>query len=146
MASEAAKLQSLTQTAVDSVKGYENAAQVAKSPELKQILTQAASRRQQVVDQLNQELVRLGGQAQTTGSAMGGAHRIWTQISDAFGSGDEQAAERVEEGEDYIEEQFRDALDDGDFSPQTLEVVRRAYDQIKEGERLADQLEQQYGD
>lgn len=144
MASEAAKLQSLTQTAVDSVKGYENAAQVAKSPGLKQTLTQAASRRQQVVEQLNQEIVRLGGQAQTGGSAMGGAHRIWTQISDAFGSGDEQAAERVEEGEEYIAEQFRGVLDDGDLSPQTREVVRRAYDDIQQGERLAKQLEQQY--
>jgi uncharacterized protein (TIGR02284 family) len=144
MASEAARLQSLTQTAVDSVKGYESAAQVAKSPALKQTLTQAASRRQQVVDQLNQEIVRLGGQAQTSGSALGGAHRVWTQISDAFGSGDEKAAERVQEGEDYLEEQFRDALDDSDFSPQTREVVSRAHGDITQGERLANQLADQY--
>lgn len=144
MANAVSKLQSLTQTAIDSAQGYETAADRAKSANLKQILSEAGAKRRRLVDQLNAEIVRLGGERQESGSASGAAHRVWTQISDAFGSGDERAAERVEEGEDYIEEKFRDALDDSDFSPETREVLRRAHAEIKEGERMTDRLEEQY--
>lgn len=144
MASEAAKLQSLTQTTIDSVKGYETAAERAKSPALQSTLREAAMRRQKCVDMLNDEIVRLGGERQTSGSTAGAAHRVWTQISDAFGSGDEKATDRVEEGEDYLEKKFREALDDTDFSPQTREVVQRAHRDAMEGERMTDRLAAQY--
>lgn len=144
MANALSKLQSLTQIAIDSAKGYETAAERAKTPSLKQTLADAGSKRRRLVEQLNAEIVRLGGERQESGSASGAAHRVWTQISDAFGSGDEKAAERVEEGEDYIEEKFRKALDDDDFTPETREVLRRAHAEIEEGERMTDRLEEQY--
>jgi len=144
MASEAARLRTLAQVSIDSVKGYEAAAEAAKSPELKQTLRECAVRRQQVVDRLNAEIARLGGERQTSGSAAGAAHRAWTQVSDAFGSGDETATDRIEEGEEYLEEQFRKALEDGDFSPETREIVRQCHAEIKEDARRAEQLEDQY--
>jgi uncharacterized protein (TIGR02284 family) len=88
--------------------------------------------------------MRLGGKKRTDGSSMGAAHRAWTSISDAFSSGDEKAAERVEEGEDYIEKKFREALDNKDIQPATREVLQRAHAEIQEGERLTDRLEKQY--
>lgn len=144
MANAVSKLESLTRIAIDSANGYENAADAAKSPELKRILADAGTKRRRLVDQLNTELVRIGGERQTSGTASGAAHRAFTQLSDMFGSGDEKATDRVEEGEDYIEEKFRDALDDNDFTPETREMLRRAHAELKEGERLADRLEKQY--
>lgn len=144
MASEAAKLQSLTQVTIDSVKGFESAAQTAKDPKLQSILRECATKRQSVVERLNSEIVRLGGERQTSGSAAGSAHNVFTRISDAFGSGDEQATDRVEEGEEYLEKKYRDALDDGDFSPETRQVVQAAHAEVQEGKRLAERLEDQY--
>ena len=54
------------------------------------------------------------------------------------------AAERVEEGEDYICDKFKDAIDGGKLSPAPLTVVQQAYSEIKEGERITDALEEKY--
>lgn len=137
-------LRSLTQTAIDSARGYELAAENADSPALKQILLDAGSRRRKLVAELNEELVRLGGEAQDSGSTAGSIHHAWTRMTEAFQNGDASAADRVEEGEDYIEKKFREALDNGDFEPRTREVIQRAHVQLTEGERLADRLAAQY--
>lgn len=144
MANTVSNLESLIKTTIDSAVGYERAAETAKSPGLQQVLRAQAQKRRQTIALLNQELVRIGGTTQESGSALGAAHHVWTRISDAFGSGDEAAAERVEEGEDYIEEKFSDALEASDWDPQTRQVLQQAHAEIKEGERLADQLEKQY--
>lgn len=144
MATTATNLESLIKTTIDSAEGYERAAETAKSEPLKQILREQSRKRRQTIAELNQELVRIGGQAQDRGSAAGAAHHIWTRISDAFGSGDEAATDRVEEGEDYIEKKFREALDHQDWDPRTREVLQRAHSEIAEGERLTDRLEKQY--
>lgn len=144
MANDLKILETLTDTAIDSAKGYESAADLAKTPGLTKVLREQATKRRQLVEELNAEIVRLGGSPRTSGSTMGAAHRAWTAISDAFSKGDEEATERVEEGEDYIEKKFREALDNGDFGPQTRDVLERAHAEISEGERLTDRLEEQY--
>lgn len=144
MANEVKLLETLTDTAIDSAKGYEAAAELAKTPSLATILKEQAQKRRRLVDELNAEISRLGGSPRTSGSTMGAAHRAWTAISDAFSKGDEEAAERVEEGEDYIEKKFREALDKGDLDPATREVLVKAHAEIAEGERLTDRLEKQY--
>ncbi|MDX6749679.1 PA2169 family four-helix-bundle protein [Geminicoccaceae bacterium 1502E] len=137
-------LTSLVQTTIDSAEGYERAAEHAKAAELKQVLRDQAARRRQLVNDLNTELVRLGGERQERGTTSGAAHRIWTQVSTAFKDNDEAAAERVEEGEDYLEKKFREALDRSDWEPATLRVLQQAHAQVKEGERLTDRLEDRY--
>jgi len=137
-------LRSLVQTTIDSAEGYDRAAEQARSPELKAVLQDAAEKRRQLVTDLNTELVRLGGERQERGSTAGSAHQIWTRISTAFKDRDEAAAERVEEGEDYIEKKFREALDRQDWEPATRQVLQRAHGQVKEGERLTDRLEDLY--
>ena len=144
MATTANNLESLIKTTIDSAEGYERAAETAKSESLRQILREQSRKRRQTIAELNQELVRIGGQTQERGSAAGAAHHVWTRISDAFGGGDEAATDRVEEGEDYIEKKFREALDHQDWDPRTREVLQRAHSEIAEGERLTDRLEEQY--
>jgi uncharacterized protein (TIGR02284 family) len=138
-------LRSLTQTTIDSAQGYGRAAENATSQQLKNVLNEAAARRLRVVADLNEELVRLGEEPQKDGSTMGSLHHAWTRISDAFTSGDKAAADRVEEGEDYIRGKFEEALANTDLQPQTRDAIQRALSQIREGERLADQLDAQYG-
>ena len=144
MADTASNLKSLIQTTIDSAEGYQRASETANSPQLKSILCEQSEKRRQLVTELNQELVRIGGEAQDRGSTSGSLHHVWTRMTEAFKDGDEGASERVEEGEDYIEKKFREALEDKNWDPRTREVLERAHSQIKEGEQLTDRLEEQY--
>ena len=144
MATDLKILQTLTDTAIDSVKGYEKAAERATKPQLKTTLTQQAARRRSTVEKLNAEVRRLGGEPRTEGSTAGAAHRAWVGLADAIGDKNKNAAERVEEGEDYICDKFKEAVDNGKLSPAPLAVVQQAYREIKEGERVTDALEEAY--
>lgn len=137
-------LETLTDTTIDSAIGYERAAEHAKSAALKETLATQATARRRLVEDLNAEIIRLGGQPRDSRSFSGSVHHAWTNIATMFDDADESAAERVEEGEDYIEKKFRNALDKEEFEPQTHQLLQRAHGEIAEGERLTDQLEEQY--
>lgn len=96
------------------------------------------------VEMLNAEVSCLGGPTRTDGSAAGAAHRAWLSLADAVGDKNGNAAERVEEGEDYICEKLKEAIDDGTLSPPSLAVVQKAYQEIQEGERVTNVLEEAY--
>lgn len=137
-------LETLIDTTYDSVAGYRKAAEIAKSDSLRRTLEAQAARRQQSLDLLNQELVRHGGELVTKGTATGALHRLWLDITALFESDDEAAVERVEEGEDYIAGKLDTALEVTDLDPQTRTVIERVRAEVREGERLADQLERQH--
>ena len=144
MADGLSLLETLTDTAIDSALGYEKAAEKATNSGLKSTLTEQAAKRRDTVEKLNAEIRRLGGEVRTKGSTAGAAHRAFTSLADAFGDSNERAAERVEEGEDYIEKKFREALDKDDLTPESRAVVQAAHREISEGEKLTDRLEEQF--
>ncbi|RDC60202.1 hypothetical protein HME9302_01402 [Alteripontixanthobacter maritimus] len=137
-------LETLTDTTIDSCIGYEKASQNATHAGLKQTLQQQGQERRKLVGQMNQEISRLGGTPRDDGTFSGGAHRVWTDITTAFGDKNESAVERVQEGESYLEEKFEAALKDDDLQPETRQLVQQAHQQVCQGERLADQLERQF--
>lgn len=135
---------SLTDTTFDSVEGYRQAADKADSPQLKQALTQRLQQREQTLAQMNAELERQGDQLTTKGTLTGEAHQLWQSITSAFESNDEAAAERVEEGEDYIKGKFEKALEGGQLEAQERTIVQQCYSEICEGEHFGDMIEKQY--
>jgi len=137
-------LKTLTDTTIDSVEGYRKAAEKADSPRLKQLLNERMAKREQILATLNAELQRRGESLVTKGTLSGDLHRLWMGITDLFENGDEAAAERVEEGEDYLKAKFEAALDGDNLDPQERAVLQSCYTEICEGERFADMLEQQY--
>lgn len=134
-------LETLTDTVFDSVEGYRKAADKASAPHLKQALTERAQRRQATLDQLNSALQRQGGELVTKGTTAGALHRVWTDITDLFDSGDDAIASRVEEGEDYLAGKFEEALKTDDLDPQVRSVIQAAYTEIKDGERFTNALD-----
>lgn len=136
-------LESLIDTTYDSIEGYRKAADIANAPHIKRAFTDQLARRQKTLDSLNNELVRVGGELITKGTLAGQLHRMWTSITDLFGTDDKTAVERVEEGEDYLAEKFEEALKHADLDAHTRSVIQTAYREIKEGERLADCLSDQ---
>lgn len=137
-------LKTLTDTAFDSVEGYRKAAEKANNPELKQKLMSRAEKRQQSVAALNAEVERQGGEMVTKGTMTGELHQMWLGITSAFESNDEAAAERVEEGEDYIKGKFEAALESDQLDDQSRAVVQQVYAEICEGEQFGNSVEKQY--
>ena len=135
---------SLTDTTFDSVEGYRQAGDKAESPQLKQALQQRCQSREQTLQQMNAELQRQGDELVTKGTMTGEAHQMWQSIASAFESNDEAAAERVEEGEDYIKGKFEQALESDQLEAQERAIVQQAYAEICEGERFGDMIAKQY--
>ena len=135
---------SLTDTTFDSVEGYRQAAETANNSQLTQALQQRGQERGQTLQQMNAELQRQGEELVTKGTLTGEAHQMFASISDMFESGDEAAAERVEEGEDYIKNKFQEAIEINQLEAQERAVVERCYNEICEGERFGDMIEKQY--
>ena len=100
--------------------------------------------REQTLRQMNAELERQGDELVTKGTMAGEAHQMFASISDMFESGDEAAAERVEEGEDYIKNKFQEAIESNQLEAQERAVVERCYNEICEGEQFGDMIEKQY--
>lgn len=135
---------SLTDTTFDSVEGYRKAAEKADSAQLKHALQQRCQQRQETLGKMNAELQRQGDELVTKGTMTGEAHQMWASITSAFENNDEAAAERVEEGEDYIKDKFESALEDDDLQAEERAVVQQCYAEISEGERFGDLIERQY--
>ena len=135
---------SLTDTTYDSVEGYRQAGEKADSPQLKQALQQRCQSREQTLQKMNAELQRQGDELVTKGTMTGEAHQMWQSITSAFENDDEAAAERVEEGEDYIKGKFEQALESDQLEAQERAVVQQAYAEICEGERFGDMIAKQF--
>ena len=125
-------LNSLLRTTIDSVKGYENSAQELDSERLRQIFRERADQRQQVVQQLREEVRRLGGDPADSGSAMGSMHHVWEDLKGAVTGKDEQATiNQTEAAEDYLKEQFEDAMNS--LTGDSRQVVEQCYQQVRQG-------------
>lgn len=144
MSSTKLRLEALAEMTFDSVEGYRKAADTSNSANLKRILSDQANKRAMTLNRLNTELVRLGGEPVTNGTPSGSFHRLWLDVTDLFTKGDKAAVNRAEEGEDHLADHFKAALESDDIEPATHAVIRAAYDEIHDGERLttllADQL------
>lgn len=135
---------SLVDTTFDSVEGYRKAADKADSPQLKAALKDRLGKREETLAALNGELQRQGDELVTSGTVTGAAHRVWTDISDIFDHSDEAAAERVEEGEDYLKKKFEEALDHADLAAEERAVAQQCFAEIQDGERFGDTIAKQY--
>ena len=135
---------SLTDTTFDSVEGYRQAAEKADSAQLTQALNQRLQQREATLRQMNAELERQGDELVTKGTVTGEVHQMWQSITSMFGNSDDNVAERVEEGEDYIKNKFQEALDSDQLEGQERAVVQQCYNEICEGEQFGDMIEKQY--
>ncbi|MBZ6378439.1 MULTISPECIES: ferritin-like domain-containing protein [Pacificimonas] len=139
-------LETLTDTAIDSVRGYELVAERADNPAVKTAFRDRAQNRRETVAKLNDELVRVGGEARTEGTVTGDLHRIWTKLTDRLFDSNKAATDNAEEGEDYIRKKFEAVIDGGLLKdePKTLMVIENALTEIRAGERITDMFEERY--
>jgi uncharacterized protein (TIGR02284 family) len=134
-------LNELIETTIDSVTGYEDSAQNIENERLRQIFRERANERQQVVQQLREEVRRLGGEPEEGGTFLGKAHQRFEDLKAAVTGRDEKAiVNEVERGEDYLKEKWETALSKGDLTGETRAIVERCFQSVRSGHDQMSQL------
>lgn len=134
-------LNTLIETTVDSVTGYEDSAKNIDNERFRQIFRERADERQKVVQDLRNEVRRLGGDPEESGSFMGKAHQRFEDLKAAITGRDEKSiVNEVERGEDYIKGKFEAALDGDNLGSEARQVVERAYQSVRSGHDQISQL------
>ena len=96
---EISTLNTLIATTIDSITGYENSAKDIDNERFAEIFRQRANERQQVVEDLRNEVRRLGGDPEDSGSFLGKTHQRFEDLKAAITGQDEQAViNEVERG------------------------------------------------
>ena len=138
---EISTLNTLIATTIDSIKGYENSAKDVDNPRFREIFRQRADDRQKVVQDLREEVRRLGGNPEDDGSFMGAAHQRFEDLKSAVTGGDDKAIiNEVERGEDYLKEKFEAALNSDTLTGEARTAVERCYQSVRSGHDQMSQL------
>lgn len=135
-------LNSVTETLIDSQKGYAKCCEVVEdSYALRSNFQERAQKRLNLVEEFQAEVRALGGEPEDTGSVAGKAHRAWTSFTTIFSDDEKAAAEAIDDGEEFLADKIESVLEKQTFQPRTRALLQKAYVDAREGERFADALE-----
>ncbi len=131
-------LNDLIQTCKDGQEGFQTAAEGVKSTTLKTLFSEFSLQRAQFAGILQQEVNRLGGSPETSGTFSASLHRGWINIKSTVTGKDESAiVAECERGEDSARDAYQKALKENlpfdvesIVQSQFLEV-KQAHDQIR---------------
>jgi uncharacterized protein (TIGR02284 family) len=134
-------LNTLITTTIDSANGFERSAEDADVARFAQMFREFAQERRQIVGRLQDRVRTLGGTPNDDGSLKADLHRRWVDLRDAIsGGGDKEIIEEVERGENYLKAKYDTALQDTQLSPDTLTLIREAYQSVRAGHDRASAL------
>src|SRR5919107_765761 len=135
MASDAeviSTLNSLIETCRDGQEGFRTAAEGVRGAGLRELFHAYACQRANFAGELQDEVRRLGGEPEQTGSLVASLHRGWMGLRAALEGGDERAiAGECERGEGVALDTYRSALD-RDMPANVRSMVERQFAEIKD--------------
>jgi uncharacterized protein (TIGR02284 family) len=118
-------VENLIETCKDGQKGYQDAAQHAKRPDLKTYFNEQSAERGRFAQELEIELSKLGKpDKKVSGSVRGAMRRAWLDTKANLGGGDKSILESVEAGEDTARDTYKKAMT-GTLPQSLTEIVRR---------------------
>ena len=127
-------LNTLIATVLDSIDGYQKAAQDAENSRFAEVFNATARDRQAVVAKLQSAVATAGGAPEDDGSLLAGAHRAFMGLKEAImGRDDIAILEEVERGESYLKEKFEAALAEADLSADARAAVTTAWSSVRGG-------------
>jgi len=124
-------LNNLIETLKDGSNGFRTAAEDVKDVSVKSTFTEFAAQRAQMASELQQQVQKLGGSPETTGSTAAAMHRGWINIKQALGAGEKGILNEAERGEDVAVKSFEKALEEP-LPQDVANVVRRQYTEVKQ--------------
>jgi uncharacterized protein (TIGR02284 family) len=131
----------LITTTLDSMEGFEDAAEDARDTRFAVMFADFARDRRQLATSLQKGVLELGGKPEDDASLLGAAHRSIMNLKQLLTGKNEKAIiEEVERGEDHIKAKFEDALSDTRLQSSTLTVIREGFTSVKAGHDQASAL------
>jgi len=124
-------LNTLIETCNDGERGFRNIAEHVHSADLKTLFATRANECRQACADLRAQVLQLGGDPETGGSASGALQRGWVALLGTLsGHSDKTLLEACERGEDSALERYRDALDQA--LPDNIRMlIERQYEGVK---------------
>ena len=124
-------LNKLIETCKDGEYGFRTSAEHAKSADLKSVFMRRSEDCRRGATELQAEVRRLGGKAETDSSTTGAMHRGWVSVVGTLtGYSDEQMLNECERGEDVALDRYRDALKQP-LPADVMSVVQSQYEGVK---------------
>src|SRR5947209_19676843 len=125
-------LNNLIETLKDGEKGFKEAADAVKDPQLKSLFQEYSQQRHRFATELQGQAQSLGeSKPEKSSSTAGAMHRAWINLKSAVTSGDDKAIlSECERGEDSAVHEFEEALNDG-LTGTVGETVSRQFSEIK---------------
>ena len=121
-------LNTLIETTLDSVDGFEKAAELARNPRFQGLFKDKAVARRKVAEDLQAETRRLGFDPWDKGSFRGLAQRAFLELRDKIGGkSDKPLIDAVEHHEDAICDQFAEAANDGKLPQSARDLANRLH-------------------
>ncbi|AZQ42717.1 ferritin-like domain-containing protein [Nonlabens ponticola] len=121
------KLNALLEKTYDAQRGYANAAEMAKDPNVKNWLAHQGARRTEYAAAITGEMKGMNKEPELDGSMTGDLHRSWTNIKAALSSEkDEIVLEECIRGEKAAVEEYEDVLNDASHLPPTVVSILQA--------------------
>jgi uncharacterized protein (TIGR02284 family) len=138
-------LNNLIETCKDGQYGFQTAAEGVKNSELKTLFSTFSQQRAKFAGELQNEVLRLGGDPEKTGSTAAAFHRGWINIKSAVTGEDEHAIiAECERGEDSAVRNYEEALK-GTLPANIEVIVRRQLTDITEAHDRIRSLEKASG-
>ena len=126
-------LNNLIETCKDGQNGFQTAAEGVTRSDVKSLFYQYSQQRAQFAGELQNEVLRLGGDPTETGSVAATLHRGWIDIKSAVTGADENAVlAECERGEDSAVSNYKDALADANLPSDVRAIIERQYAQVRE--------------
>lgn len=122
----------LIETCKDGEDGFRRAAHDIQNGELKTLFGGFSQQRARFAGELQNEVLRLGGDPERKGSSSGALHRGWMKVREALTGRDDHAIiAECERGEDSAVKNYQEAMEKK--LPQDLrEIVERQFRVVKE--------------
>ena len=139
---EVSVLNNLIETCKDGELGFKTAAEGLKSSDVKAKFLEYSRERGAMARELQNEVRRLGGDPETSGSMSGSLHRGWLDIKSVVtGKDDHAVVAEAERGEDVAVETYKKALEQP-LPPTVESIVRRQFSHVQEAHDRVRALEQ----
>jgi uncharacterized protein (TIGR02284 family) len=122
----------LIETLKDGEKGFKEASEAVKDPQLKSLFRQYSEQRYRFAGELQVQARSQGESKPEKSSSVAGAmHRTWINLKSAVTSGDDKAIlSECERGEDSAVHEYEEAMNDG-LTGTAREIVARQFTEIK---------------